>query len=86
MNVMFTDSDDSERPEFLKHLVSLRREAPVFLAMLNETRRQVRELRRPNRNDSTIQAYKSVSSPTNPRLLTNLCTKDVRWIFYRLKL
>lgn len=64
MNILFTDSDDSERPEFLKHLVSLRREAPVFLAMLNETRRQVRELRRPNRNDSTIQAYKSVSSST----------------------
>ncbi|XP_054284059.1 uncharacterized protein LOC129001659 [Macrosteles quadrilineatus] len=54
------DSDDSERPEFLKHLSSLRSEAPVFLAMLNETRRQVRELRRPNRNDSTIQAYKPV--------------------------
>lgn len=64
MNILLTDSDDSERPEFLKHLVSLRREAPVFLAMLNETRRQVRELRRPNRNDSTIQAYKSVFSPT----------------------
>ncbi|KAG8264103.1 hypothetical protein J6590_017118 [Homalodisca vitripennis] len=54
------DSDDSERPEFLKHLSSLRSDAPVFLAMLNETRRQVRELRRPNRQDSTIQAYKPV--------------------------
>lgn len=54
------DSDDSERPEFLKHLASLRGEAPVFLAMLNETRRQVRDLRRPNRTDSAIQAYKPV--------------------------
>ncbi|RZF45478.1 hypothetical protein LSTR_LSTR009349 [Laodelphax striatellus] len=54
------DSDDSERPEFLKHLASLRPDAPVFLAMLNETRRQVRDLRRPSRQDSAIQAYKPV--------------------------
>uniref|UniRef100_A0A1B6DT35 TNFR-Cys domain-containing protein n=1 Tax=Clastoptera arizonana TaxID=38151 RepID=A0A1B6DT35_9HEMI len=54
------DSDDSERPEFLKHLASLRSEAPIFLAMLNETRKQVRDLRRPNRGDSAIQAYKPV--------------------------
>lgn len=55
---LFADSDDSERPEFLKHLASLRPDAPVFLAMLNETRRQVRDLRRPSRQDSAIQAYK----------------------------
>ncbi|XP_039289881.1 uncharacterized protein LOC111043807 isoform X2 [Nilaparvata lugens] len=54
------DSDDSERPEFLKLLASLRPDAPVFLAMLNETRRQVRDLRRPSRQDSAIQAYKPV--------------------------
>ncbi|XP_075231041.1 FU domain-containing protein T48 [Lycorma delicatula] len=54
------DSDDSERPEFLKHLASLRPDAPIFLAMLNETRRQVRDLRKPSRQDSAIQAYKPV--------------------------
>lgn len=72
-DVMFADSDDSERPEFLKHLSSLRREAPVFLAMLNETRRQVRELRRPHRNDSTIQAYKYV---------VNFSSRDVYLLYF----
>lgn len=55
---MVTDSDDSERPEFLKQLAYLRPDAPVFLAMLNETRRQVRELRRPSRQNSAMQAYR----------------------------
>ncbi|GLG95291.1 Protein of unknown function [Gryllus bimaculatus] len=32
--------DTPERREFLKHLSMLRCEAPVFLAMLNDTRRQ----------------------------------------------
>lgn len=54
------DSDDSERPEFLKQLAYLRPDAPVFLAMLNETRRQVRELRRPSRQNSAMQAYRPV--------------------------
>lgn len=36
--------DSAERREFLKHLATLRGEADTFLAMLNDTRRQVREL------------------------------------------
>ncbi|XP_067005279.2 uncharacterized protein T48 [Anabrus simplex] len=53
--------DTPERREFLKHLATLRCEAPIFLAMLNDTRRQVRELHHPNNtNDSAIQAYRPV--------------------------
>ncbi|CAH0767780.1 unnamed protein product [Bemisia tabaci] len=69
------DSDDSERPEFLKHLATLRGEAPIFLAMLNETRRQVRELRRPSRQDSAIQAYKPVLKDLS-RILILLNRRD----------
>ncbi|XP_072152345.1 uncharacterized protein T48 isoform X2 [Bemisia tabaci] len=70
-----TYSDDSERPEFLKHLATLRGEAPIFLAMLNETRRQVRELRRPSRQDSAIQAYKPVLKDLS-RILILLNRRD----------
>lgn len=53
--------DTPERREFVKHLSALRCEAPVFLAMLNDTRRQVRELYHTSgRRDSAVQAYRSV--------------------------
>ncbi|KAK7788662.1 hypothetical protein R5R35_013085 [Gryllus longicercus] len=56
-----TPVDTPERREFLKHLSMLRCEAPVFLAMLNDTRRQVRELHHHDHpNDSAIQAYRPV--------------------------
>ncbi|VVC35666.1 Hypothetical protein CINCED_3A018599 [Cinara cedri] len=54
------ESDDCDRLEFFKHLEKLRPEAPVFLSMLNETRKQVRELRGPSRQHSAIQAYRPV--------------------------
>jgi hypothetical protein len=45
----------------MKHLSALRCEAPIFLAMLNDTRRQVRELcHTSGHGDSAIQAYRSV--------------------------
>lgn len=55
------DTDTPERREFMKHLSALRCEAPVFLAMLNDTRRQVRELcHTSGRGESAIQAYRPV--------------------------
>uniref|UniRef100_A0A2S2Q487 Uncharacterized protein n=1 Tax=Sipha flava TaxID=143950 RepID=A0A2S2Q487_9HEMI len=54
------ESDDCDRLEFFKQLEKLRPEAPVFLSMLNETRKQVRELRGPTRQHSAIQAYRPV--------------------------
>lgn len=54
----------SDRPEFLKHVAALRSQAPVFLSMLNETRRQIRELRTTQktapRQLSALQAYRPV--------------------------
>jgi hypothetical protein len=45
----------------MKHLSALRCEAPVFLAMLNDTRRQVRELcHTSGHGESAVQAYRSV--------------------------
>lgn len=60
MCVIFIESDDCDRLEFFKQLEKLRPEAPVFLSMLNETRKQVRELRGPSRQHSAIQAYRYV--------------------------
>ncbi|XP_050422192.1 uncharacterized protein LOC126834367 isoform X2 [Adelges cooleyi] len=54
------ESDDCDRLEFFKQLDNLRPEAPVFLSMLNETRKQVRELQGPSRQHSAIQAYRPV--------------------------
>lgn len=51
----------AERREFLKHLATLRGEANTFLAMLNDTRRQVRELYYSGSNGDGavgIQAYR----------------------------
>lgn len=56
----YIESDDCDRLEFFKQLEKLRPEAPVFLSMLNETRKQVRELRGPTRQHSAIQAYRYV--------------------------
>lgn len=52
----------SDRPEFLKHVAALRSQAPIFLSMLNETRRQIRDLRtaKPPRQLSALQAYRPV--------------------------
>ena len=51
--------DTAERRDFVKHVSALRCEAPVFLAMLNDTRRQVRELYHSSgHGDSTVQAYR----------------------------
>ena len=51
--------DASERGEFLKYLWALRPEAPVFLAMLNDTRRQVRNLLQAHSSKhSAVQAYR----------------------------
>ncbi|XP_015609160.1 uncharacterized protein LOC107274482 isoform X2 [Cephus cinctus] len=55
--------DSAERREFLKHLATLRGEANTFLAMLNDTRRQVRELYYSRNNGDGavgIQAYRPV--------------------------
>lgn len=54
----FAESDDCDRLEFFKQLKNLRPDANIFLCMLNETRRQVRELRGPSRQHSAIQAYR----------------------------
>lgn len=54
------ESEDCDRMEFFKQLEKLRPEATVFLSMLNETRKQVRELRGPGRQHSAIQAYRYV--------------------------
>ncbi|XP_063972035.1 uncharacterized protein LOC135159867 [Diachasmimorpha longicaudata] len=55
--------DSAERREFLKHLGTLRGEATTFLAMLNDTRRQVRELYYAGNNGDGavgVQAYRPV--------------------------
>lgn len=55
--------DSAERREFLKHLATLRGDAHTFLAMLNDTRRQVRELYYSGNNGDGavgIQAYRPV--------------------------
>ncbi|XP_034949155.1 uncharacterized protein T48 [Chelonus insularis] len=55
--------DSAERREFLKHLATLRGEANTFLAMLNDTRRQVRELYYSGNNGDGavgVQAYRPV--------------------------
>ncbi|XP_008554498.1 uncharacterized protein LOC130667071 isoform X1 [Microplitis mediator] len=55
--------DSAERREFLKHLATLRGEANTFLAMLNDTRRQVRELYYSGSNGDGavgVQAYRPV--------------------------
>ncbi|XP_050542961.1 uncharacterized protein LOC126906401 [Daktulosphaira vitifoliae] len=52
--------DDYDRLEFFKQLKNLRSDANIFLCMLNETRRQVRELQGPSRQHSAIQAYRPV--------------------------
>lgn len=51
----------AERREFLKHLATLREEGNTFLSMLNDTRRQVRELYYSGNNGDGavgIQAYR----------------------------
>ncbi|XP_076633614.1 FU domain-containing protein T48 isoform X3 [Colletes latitarsis] len=55
--------DSAERREFLKHLATLRGEGNTFLSMLNDTRRQVRELYYSGNNGDGavgIQAYRPV--------------------------
>ncbi|XP_076297691.1 FU domain-containing protein T48 isoform X2 [Lasioglossum baleicum] len=55
--------DSSEHREFLKHLALLRGEGNTFLSMLNDTRRQVRELYYSGNNGDGavgIQAYRPV--------------------------
>ena len=55
--------NSAERREFLKHLATLRCEGHTFLAMLNDTRRQVRELYYSGNNGDGavgIQAYRPV--------------------------
>lgn len=55
--------DSAERREFLKHLATLRGEGNTFLSMLNDTRRQVRELYYSGSNGDGavgIQAYRPV--------------------------
>lgn len=55
--------DSAERREFLKHLATLRGEGTTFLSMLNDTRRQVRELHYSGNNGDGavgIQAYRPV--------------------------
>ncbi|XP_020708502.1 uncharacterized protein LOC105686900 isoform X2 [Athalia rosae] len=55
--------DGAERREFLKHLATLRGEANTFLSMLNDTRRQVRELYYAGNNGDAavgVQAYRPV--------------------------
>ncbi|KAG7210651.1 hypothetical protein KM043_012161 [Ampulex compressa] len=55
--------DSAERKEFLKHLGTLRGEGNTFLSMLNDTRRQVRELYYSGSNGDGavgIQAYRPV--------------------------
>ncbi|XP_046588350.1 uncharacterized protein LOC107221949 [Neodiprion lecontei] len=55
--------DSAERREFLKHLATLRGEANTFLSMLNDTRRQVREIYYAGNNGDGavgVQAYRPV--------------------------
>lgn len=60
-NIYFHMCFSSERREFLKHLALLRGEGNTFLSMLNDTRRQVRELYYSGNNGDGavgIQAYR----------------------------
>lgn len=55
-----SDIEDSpERKDFLKQLEILRPQAPTFLNMLNDTRRQIRELH-VNGDNAAITAYRPV--------------------------
>lgn len=55
-----SDIDDSpERKDFVKQLEILRPQAPTFLSMLNDTRRQIRELHSVGDN-AAITAYRPV--------------------------
>lgn len=55
-----SDVDDTpERKDFLKQLEILRPQAPTFLSMLNDTRRQIRELHGAGDN-AAITAYRPV--------------------------
>lgn len=55
-----SDAEDSpERRDFLKQIETLRPHAPTFLDMLNDTRRQIRELHNAGDN-AAITAYKPV--------------------------
>lgn len=58
----------AERREFLKHLATLRGEANTFLSMLNDTRRQVREVYYAGNNGDGavgVQAYRYVENPSS---------------------
>ncbi|KAK3917266.1 Tumor necrosis factor receptor superfamily member 18, partial [Frankliniella fusca] len=68
--------DAAERGEFLKHIWTLRSEAPVFLAMLNDTRRQVRTLLQAHTSKhSAVQAYRPVLKDLS-RILILLNRRD----------
>lgn len=68
--------DAAERGEFLKHVWTLRPEAPVFLAMLNDTRRQVRSLLQAHSSKhSAVQAYRPVLKDLS-RILILLNRRD----------
>ncbi|XP_063215848.1 uncharacterized protein LOC134527257 isoform X1 [Bacillus rossius redtenbacheri] len=54
------DLEFLEKLQFLKYMTTLRCEAPFFLAMLNDTRKQVRDLRRLSSGDSAAQAFRPV--------------------------
>lgn len=65
----------AERREFLKHLATLRGEANTFLAMLNDTRRQVRELYYSGSNGDGavgIQAYRYSRKIVSPNTFLTL--------------
>ncbi|KAF4528325.1 hypothetical protein B566_EDAN012092 [Ephemera danica] len=72
-----TPQEAQERREFVKQVATLRPEAPVFLAMLNDTRRKVRQLYRPNGTDSRSKAYRTVLRDLS-RLLTFLNRPEER--------
>ncbi|XP_026286326.1 uncharacterized protein LOC113211978 isoform X1 [Frankliniella occidentalis] len=68
--------DAAERGEFLKHIWTLRSEAPIFLAMLNDTRRQVRTLLQAHTSKhSAVQAYRPVLKDLS-RILILLNRRD----------
>ncbi|KAK6643426.1 hypothetical protein RUM43_004931 [Polyplax serrata] len=62
--MIMTPLHQQERGEFLREISLLRHEAPVFLSMLNETRRQVREVSKSkssnNKREASIYAYRPV--------------------------
>lgn len=59
-----TPLHQQERGEFIRELSLLRHEAPIFLSMLNETRRQVREIYKSkttnHRRETAAYAYRPV--------------------------